>query len=300
MHDPRTDQEVRRPARRRRRQHDGAARRGVRLPRPQRRGKTTTLRMMLGLVRPTSGSARPSWADRRARRRVTARVGALIEGPGFYPYLVRPRQPAGAGALPRPAGRRRSTRRWSGSTWPTAAATGSRSYSLGMKQRLGVAAALLGDPELIVLDEPTNGLDPAGMADMRRADRRPRPRRPDRAAVQPPARRGAGDLRPGRASSTAAGCCASRRWPSCAAAASLRVRGDPLDRALAVAMRVAGDDAVRAGRRPACVVDLGRRRAPGWSARWSPTGSTSTRCDGRTNPGGGLLRDDRRDELEAV
>ncbi|MGA8248605.1 MAG: ATP-binding cassette domain-containing protein, partial [Nocardioides sp.] len=96
----------------------------------------------------------------------TARVGALIEGPGFYPYLsglanlqvmARYRGLADsvvASALERVGLADRARDRF-------------KTYSLGMKQRLGVAAALMGDPELIVLDEPTNGLDPGGMADMR-------------------------------------------------------------------------------------------------------------------------------------
>jgi len=132
---------------------------------PNGAGKTTTLRMLLGLVRPTSGSAqvlgRPAGGPD-----VTARIGALIEGPGFFPYL------SGRANL-------RMLARYRG--LPDSVAEESlrrvdladrgddrfRSYSLGMKQRLGVAAALMGDPDLIVLDEPTNGLDPAGMADMR-------------------------------------------------------------------------------------------------------------------------------------
>jgi ABC-type multidrug transport system ATPase subunit len=132
---------------------------------PNGAGKTTTLRMLLGLVRPTSGAVqvlgRPA-----GRPDVTARVGALVEGPGFYPYLSgrdNLRALARYRGLPRAAAERvldvvgladRGHDRY-------------RGYSLGMKQRLGVAAAMLGDPELIVLDEPTNGLDPAGMADMR-------------------------------------------------------------------------------------------------------------------------------------
>ncbi|WP_299049912.1 ATP-binding cassette domain-containing protein [uncultured Nocardioides sp.] len=132
---------------------------------PNGAGKTTTLRMVLGLVRPTSGTAtvlgRPAGSPA-----ATARAGALIEGPGFHPYL------SGRDNL-------RSLARLRG--LPDSDVTGVlerveladrardrfRAYSLGMKQRLGVAAALLGDPELVVLDEPTNGLDPAGMADMR-------------------------------------------------------------------------------------------------------------------------------------
>jgi ABC-2 type transport system ATP-binding protein len=128
-------------------------------------GKTTTLRMVLGLVRPTAGRAtvlgRPA-----GRPDVTARVGALVEGPGFYPYLSgrdNLRSLAHYQHLPGTEVER---------VLDLVDLTGRggdayKGYSLGMKQRLGVAAALLGDPELIILDEPTNGLDPAGMADMR-------------------------------------------------------------------------------------------------------------------------------------
>jgi ABC-2 type transport system ATP-binding protein len=132
---------------------------------PNGAGKTTTLRMLLGLVRPTGGEAtvlgRPPGAPG-----ALARIGALVEGPGFYPYL------SGRDNL-------RVLARYAGLDEVAVEAAlelvdltgrGSdrfRSYSLGMKQRLGVAAALLGRPELLILDEPTNGLDPAGMADMR-------------------------------------------------------------------------------------------------------------------------------------
>jgi ABC-2 type transport system ATP-binding protein len=132
---------------------------------PNGAGKTTTLRMLLGLVRPTGGEAtvlgRPPGAPG-----ALARIGALVEGPGFYPYL------SGRDNL-------RVLARYAGLDDVAVEAAlelvdltgrGSdrfRSYSLGMKQRLGVAAALLGRPELLILDEPTNGLDPAGMADMR-------------------------------------------------------------------------------------------------------------------------------------
>jgi ABC-type multidrug transport system ATPase subunit len=132
---------------------------------PNGAGKTTTLRMALGLVQPTSGSATVLGLP-AGRPEVTARVGALIEGPGFYPYLT------GRDNL-------RTMVRYRG--LPDSVADESlervdlagrggdtfKTYSLGMKQRLGVASALMGDPDLIVLDEPTNGLDPAGMADMR-------------------------------------------------------------------------------------------------------------------------------------
>ncbi|WP_114907524.1 ABC transporter ATP-binding protein [Ornithinimicrobium murale] len=132
---------------------------------PNGAGKTTTLRMVLGLIRPTSGTV--SVLDGAAGSPgVMARVGALVEGPGFMPYLsgrdnlrVLARYRRLAEAEVEDALERVELGERGGDVF--------RSYSLGMKQRLGVAAALLGDPELIVLDEPTNGLDPAGMAGMR-------------------------------------------------------------------------------------------------------------------------------------
>ena len=130
---------------------------------PNGAGKTTTLRMLLGLIKPTSGTATVLGEPPGA---ANANVGALIEGPGFYPYLsgrdnlrvlarYRGLDDADVGdALVRVDLGSRAKDRFS-------------TYSLGMKQRLGVAAALLGSPELLILDEPTNGLDPAGMSDMR-------------------------------------------------------------------------------------------------------------------------------------
>jgi ABC-2 type transport system ATP-binding protein len=132
---------------------------------PNGAGKTTSLRMCLGLVHPTAGTAsvlgRPPGDPH-----VMARVGALIEGPGFYPYLsgranlqVMARYRGLPDAVVDEALERVELADRGGDRF--------KSYSLGMKQRLGVAAALMGEPDLIVLDEPTNGLDPGGMADMR-------------------------------------------------------------------------------------------------------------------------------------
>jgi ABC-2 type transport system ATP-binding protein len=134
---------------------------------PNGAGKTTTLRMLLGLIRPTSGEVR---LFGRPPGRLDG-VGALIEGPGFYPYLsgrdnlrVMARH---AGVPPARVAAVLDQVELTGR-----AADRYATYSLGMKQRLGVAAALLKDPRLVVLDEPTNGLDPAGMADMRLLVRR--------------------------------------------------------------------------------------------------------------------------------
>jgi ABC-2 type transport system ATP-binding protein len=133
---------------------------------PNGAGKTTTLRMLLGLIRPTSGSA--TVAGRPPGDSVgLAKVGAIVESPAFYPYLSGrdnlvvmadycelPRNRV-EGALDQVELTPRAKDKFS-------------TYSLGMKQRLGVAATLIKEPDLLILDEPTNGLDPAGMVDMRK------------------------------------------------------------------------------------------------------------------------------------
>ena len=132
---------------------------------PNGAGKTSTLRMLLGLIKPTSGTA--SVLSRAAGDpKSLARVGALVESPAFYPYL------SGLDNLRVVAGYAGVPKRRIGAVLERVDLTERArdkfsTYSLGMKQRLGVAAALLKDPELLILDEPTNGLDPAGMTDMR-------------------------------------------------------------------------------------------------------------------------------------
>ncbi len=134
---------------------------------PNGAGKTTTLAMLLGLVRPSSGSARIFGHDcQRARVQALARVGALVETPPIYPYLSgrdNLRVAARAGGLP--DARVDAVIETVGLT--ERARDAARGYSQGMRQRLGIARALLPDPQLIVLDEPTNGLDPAGQHAMR-------------------------------------------------------------------------------------------------------------------------------------
>jgi ABC-type multidrug transport system ATPase subunit len=132
---------------------------------PNGAGKTTTLRMLLGLVRPTAGSALVLGAAPGSPAGL-ARIGALVETPSFYPFLSgrdNLRVLARHGGVP-------ETRIATVLEEVGLAGRGGdrfRTYSLGMKQRLGIAAALLKDPELLILDEPTNGMDPAGMAEMR-------------------------------------------------------------------------------------------------------------------------------------
>jgi len=139
---------------------------------PNGSGKTTTIRMLLGLASPTSGEARVLGAAMpRENATVLPRVGALVEGPGFYPYL------SGADNLKRldSADRYAPSRTRSARVadaldrvgLSAAAAKKVKAYSLGMKQRLGIANALLTPCELLILDEPTNGLDPQGTREVR-------------------------------------------------------------------------------------------------------------------------------------
>jgi ABC-type multidrug transport system ATPase subunit len=132
---------------------------------PNGAGKTTTLRMLVGLVRPSAGTAEVMGA-RPGSPASLARIGAMVETPAFYPYL------SGRDNLTLLAVQAGVPHTRIDGTLETVGLTGRAAdrfsaYSLGMKQRLGVAAALLKDPGLLLLDEPTNGLDPVGIAEMR-------------------------------------------------------------------------------------------------------------------------------------
>jgi ABC-2 type transport system ATP-binding protein len=140
---------------------------------PNGAGKTTTMRLLTGLIHPDAGSievlGRPF--GRRDRHRLFD-VGALIESPAFYPFLSgrqNLRELAASGA-PVAAGRIGELLELTGLR--DRADDKVAGYSLGMKQRLGIAAALLSDPKLLLLDEPSNGLDPAGIVAMRETLRR--------------------------------------------------------------------------------------------------------------------------------
>lgn len=139
---------------------------------PNGAGKTTSLRMLLGLIRPSAGSVRLFGRDPQRTVAALDRVAGFVEAPAFYPYLSARRnlqllaaydgEPAAARieqALETVELRDRARDRVGG-------------YSHGMRQRLGIAAALLRDPRLLILDEPATGLDPAGMRDMRLLIRR--------------------------------------------------------------------------------------------------------------------------------
>jgi ABC-2 type transport system ATP-binding protein len=135
---------------------------------PNGAGKTTTMRLLTGLIHPDGGAIEVLGKPftRRDRRRLFD-VGALVESPAFYPYLSgreNLRALAASGA-PVPAGRVDEVLELVGLRERSGDKV-SR-YSLGMKQRLGIAGALLNDPKLLLLDEPANGLDPAGIVAMR-------------------------------------------------------------------------------------------------------------------------------------
>ena len=133
---------------------------------PNGSGKTTTIRMLLGLIKPTTGSGHVLGESITQPEKYLPNVGAMIEGPAFYPALTGKQNLAVLAKLGGFAtepiqelldlvdlGDRGDSK--------------FKTYSLGMKQRLGIAAALLPNPKLLVLDEPTNGLDPAGIQEIR-------------------------------------------------------------------------------------------------------------------------------------
>ena len=135
---------------------------------PNGAGKSTTLKMILGLVRPTAGSIRVlgKSMDSKNRLAVLRQVGSLIESPSYYGHLT------GEENLRIVQTLRGVPEKNIREVLQIVRLDGQRGkkvahYSLGMKQRLGLAAALLGYPKLLILDEPTNGLDPAGIQEMR-------------------------------------------------------------------------------------------------------------------------------------
>jgi ABC-type multidrug transport system ATPase subunit len=133
---------------------------------PNGAGKTTTLRMLIGLIRPTSGTATVA-GQAPGSPAGLARIGSLIESPGFYPYLSG-RENLRVVADLAGAKQKRVDEVLDMVELTSRAGRKFGTYSTGMKQRLGVAGALLKDPDLLILDEPTNGLDPQGMAEMRK------------------------------------------------------------------------------------------------------------------------------------
>ncbi|HYF62375.1 MAG TPA: ABC transporter ATP-binding protein [Herpetosiphonaceae bacterium] len=136
---------------------------------PNGAGKTTTIRMLLGLIEPSAGSAQVLGHDiRRERHAIAPKVGAIVESPAFYTYLTGEQN---LRVMARSSNLNLEQRRIDELIEFVGLSGRGRhkvkTYSLGMKQRLGVAATLLNDPDIIFLDEPTNGLDPAGTVDMR-------------------------------------------------------------------------------------------------------------------------------------
>ena len=135
---------------------------------PNGAGKTTTMKLMLGLIKPDGGSVEilGSMMNPGTRFKINKRTGSLIESPGFYGHLsgqenleiIAKYKNLGAGEVAEALKIVGLYERKDDKV---------KKYSLGMKQRLGIAMALMGKPELIILDEPTNGLDPAGINEIR-------------------------------------------------------------------------------------------------------------------------------------
>ena len=131
---------------------------------PNGSGKTTTLGMILGVINPTSGSF--SWYGKKPTYKVRQQIGAILEQPIFFPHLSAVQNLRIAAEIKEVSEKRiDEVLDWVGlAERKNDKASG---YSLGMKQRLAIASALLSDPQVLILDEPTNGLDPLGIADIR-------------------------------------------------------------------------------------------------------------------------------------
>lgn len=134
---------------------------------PNGAGKTTTIRMLLGLIQPTSGDVEIFGKNLKKKRiSILKKVGSLVESPSYYGHLTgRENLEVLRRLLDVPKSRIDEV--LSIVRLDKSADRAVKGYSLGMKQRLGIAASLLGSPELLILDEPTNGLDPAGIQEIR-------------------------------------------------------------------------------------------------------------------------------------
>jgi ABC-2 type transport system ATP-binding protein len=138
---------------------------------PNGAGKTTTIRCLLGLVRSTGGRCRLLGEEASGLHRVIGRVGSIVESPTMYPRFSGRRNLELLGRI-MGIGRARVAQVLEEVELAERADDQVKTYSLGMKQRLGIAGALLKDPEVLILDEPANGLDPAGIVEVRELMRR--------------------------------------------------------------------------------------------------------------------------------
>jgi ABC-2 type transport system ATP-binding protein len=135
---------------------------------PNGAGKSTTIRMILSLIKPTEGTTEIFGHSLKSHRsEALSRVGGIVEKPDFYQYLSAYKNLEIVGALSGDVKRKRIFEMLDLVGLSDRATDRVKTYSHGMKQRLGIAQALISDPELVILDEPTNGLDPQGMKEVR-------------------------------------------------------------------------------------------------------------------------------------